>query len=51
MTTQTPDGIDRIESAANISLVLTQGSTSGEDVPSPGPMHPPCCTVQFQCPP
>ena len=30
MTTQTPDGIDRIESAANISLVLTQGSTSGD---------------------
>ena len=29
MTTKTPDGIDRIESAANISLVLTQGSALG----------------------
>ena len=30
MTTQTPDGIDHIESAANISLTLSQGSTSGD---------------------
>ena len=30
MTTKTPDGIDHIESAANISLTLSQGSTSGD---------------------
>jgi hypothetical protein len=30
MTKQTPNGIDRIESAANISLALTQGSKSGD---------------------
>jgi hypothetical protein len=30
MAKQTPNGIDRIESAANISLVLTQGSTSSD---------------------
>ena len=31
MTKQTPNGIDRIESAANISLVVTQSSSSGDD--------------------
>ena len=30
MTKETPNGIDRIESAANISLALTQGSKSGD---------------------
>ena len=31
MAKQTPNGIDRIESAANISLVVTQSSSSGDD--------------------
>jgi len=31
MTKQTPNGIDRIESAANISLVVTQSSSSVDD--------------------